>query len=1261
MAEVDNDEIQMIREALRAIPESHPKRPLLLIYFSNRLGDRYATTKSTTDLEDAIRISLQVVDTIAENHPDRPGVLGNIGNLLGDRYLRSGAISDVEKSIQVTREALTLVPDGHPNRAALLTNLGNRLGDRFLQTGSMADLEQAVQAGRDAVVLSTEHHPHYARLLYNLAVRLVTQYSRTHAMVDLEEAIQLGRQAVHLTPKDDKDRSEVLMNLGNFLSKRYSVTGSIHDLQESIQLETEAVNATPEGHPQQADYITNLGAELATLYSRTGLLSDLEEAIRMGQKAVDLAHEGHPHRAAVLHNLGTHLTQSYLRTGSMTCLEEAIRLRREAVRMTPDKHPDGPVRLDGLGLTLGFRYSRTGAEIDLEEAIRVGWEAVNGSPENQPGRAEYLNNLGARLGDRYAQAGTESDLKEAIRLCREAVNTTPTGQLGRAGRLNNLAIFLGYEYSKTGAVSDLGEAIRAAQEAVDATPEPETHISRPIFLATLVGLFGDRFLRTGAMPDLEEAIRVGREAFRSMPKDHPDRVSLLNNLGLQLGDRYARTGADGDLDESIELIRESVKMTPERHISRAKRLNNLQIRLGDRFLATGAEVDLKEAIRVGREAIDGTPEGHPNRALFLSNLGNRLGDVFERTGDMVDLNEAIRICQEAINAMPKTHSRRAELSINLGNRLSDRYRKTGAISDFEAVTAEYQAALCHSSSVASTRITAGRKLLWCYADKLRWQQAYDASTIAVPLIPELTIRSLENSDKQHLLGEVVGLASDAAAAALHAGRGSLVALNFLEQGRGVLGTSLEELRTDVLALKEKHPELAEHFIRLREELETRPISHVALNENHQAAAWQAQSHRRYKAGDDLDKLINSIRQKPHFDDFLLAPSQAEMMGAASCGPIIVINVSEFRCDAILIQQQGIQSVSLTRLNRQEIEEKSQKGLGSPEILEWLWDAIADPVLSALGFTDPPQGNLPHVWWIPTGPLAKFPIHAAGYHMKGQAVIDRAMSSYSSSVKAIIHTRRRPTTPSTSAHALLVAMEHTPGSAIRLPFAPKEIGVLHNLCKSMKLHPIEPGRRKEDVISHLPQCKIFHFAGHGYTNGADPSKSHLLLQDEPLTVANLLEIDLRKHSPFLAYLSACGTGRVKDERFVDESIHLISGCQLAGFRHVIGTLWEVNDESCVEMAKLTYEGIRNGGLTDESVCQGLHAACRELRDQWLATRTDAVDARMMMESLSTEDGADVQGSSERHSGEARIPRDFILCDDLDGATTLHWVPYVHFGV
>ncbi|KAL4998084.1 hypothetical protein BDV10DRAFT_185693 [Aspergillus recurvatus] len=117
-----------------------------------------------------------------------------------------------------------------------------------------------------------------------------------------------------------------------------------------------------------------------------------------------------------------------------------------------------------------------------------------------------------------------------------------------------------------------------------------------------------------------------------------------------------------------------------------------------------------------------------------------------------------------------------------------------------------------------------------------------------------------------------------------------------------------------------------------------------------------------------------------------------------------------------------------------------------------------------------------------------------------------------------------------------------------------------------------------------------------------NNGHLI--GNPLTVAELLEVNPHKQPPFLAYRSACGTGRIKDNELIDESIPLISACQLAGFRHVIGTLWEVVDEICVDMAYTTYDEIRAGEMTDDSVAWGLHVAMRQLRDRWLNDRGDA---------------------------------------------------------
>ena len=156
------------------------------------------------------------------------------------------------------------------------------------------------------------------------------------------------------------------------------------------------------------------------------------------------------------------------------------------------------------------------------------------------------------------------------------------------------------------------------------------------------------------------------------------------------------------------------------------------------------------------------------------------------------------------------------------------------------------------------------------------------------------------------------------------------------------------------------------------------------------------------------------------------------------------------------------------------------------------------------------------------------------------------------------------------------------------------------------------------------------------------------------------MNIRQSSPFLAYLSACGTGQIADERFFDESIHLISSFQLAGFRHVIGILWEVSNKLCIDMAKITYEGIRDGGMTDKSICRGLHNATKTLRDRWLDMLINTKRGRRPVRQT----GGPLTTTARNINNKG--PRDASMSDEDEETGSmhrvpLHWVPYVHFGV
>ncbi|RKK82186.1 hypothetical protein BFJ68_g17560 [Fusarium oxysporum] len=553
-----------------------------------------------------------------------------------------------------------------------------------------------------------------------------------------------------------------------------------------------------------------------------------------------------------------------------------------------------------------------------------------------------------------------ADLEESIQVAWQAVDAAPERYLNPAIYFNDLGVALGDKYLRTGAIADLDEAIRVTGQALDMTSED--HPKRALYLNNLGSQLHDRYSKTQAMADLEESIQFTRQAVNGA-SNQEERAGLLHNLGHRLGSRYSRTRAMADLEEAIYVARQAVDITSKDHPNWTMYTTNLGVQLHKRYSTTREMASLEQAIQLARHVVDATPEAHPSRAGHLRNLGHRLEAKYSRTGDIADLNENIQITRQAINVAPKDHPRQADLLKGLGAALMKRFRRTRAVADLEEAIAHLRSASGQSNASAVTRIQA------CYAIVLAsivtsdWRQGYEASDIAIRLISKVTSRSLEVSDKQHVLRQVAGIASNAAAIALQAEKGASVALRLLEQGRGLLATSLEEMRTDILGLRERYPELADQFVRLRDELEPPATRSADLPDEDQMYSWQGRGTRRYDAGNKLDKAIDEIRKRPRFEDFLTAPSGREMQVAARSGPIIVINVGQCRCDAVLVEEHRIRVLALPYLKSQDIKKKVQSGsLGSPMVLEWLWDVAANPILDALGFLQPPLGdNWPHVW------------------------------------------------------------------------------------------------------------------------------------------------------------------------------------------------------------------------------------------------------------------------------------------------------------
>ncbi|KAF5674688.1 TPR domain-containing protein [Fusarium denticulatum] len=1247
--------VKVAIQALDATPMSHPEKVPFYSNVALRLATLYKETRDSIQLKEAIEAATQALSLTKETDSWWGQLVNNLAYLLSERYSREGLISDLQEAVRLAERCIEMTSTDHESYSERLISLADFLRERYNIFGVAADIHKAVALGREALAGLPHGHADWNRFQSYLGLWLGEMFLETGLESDLEEGIQLARQAYDGSLLDQQSDSDYSTSLSKLLFLRRG-TGT-DSIDEAIQITKRAIAAVPEGDPNHQVRLMNLSTYLGTRYRECGESSDLDEAIRFAKDALDLTERSTSDYFEALNNISTLLGMRYSDSGSSLELTEAIQLMSEALEVIGTSNLLRPKLLNSMANRMRDQYSTTRDLTTLEDAIRLAREASKTEFERDKSRA--LRTLGTLLGDRFLAQGEISDINNSIEILQRAIADTPTNHPDRSGLLSNLGIRLGDRYTRTREIKDLDEAIQHTREAVSQTPRG--HVEFAARSSNLAARLGDRYTRIGRLVDLHDAISIGRNLLTpdSLDITGTNRSAILNNLGIRLNEEYARTGLLEVLDDAIRYATEAVDALPPGHLDLAVRLKNLGTLLNERYIKTAEDDDYINSMDIGKRAIQAAPLRHPLHSACLSNMGCLFFIKFRQTGGLADLEQAIQTLREAMDSCPKDHPDHAERLVRLGDGLAEKYVILKDLAMLDESISCFRSAARQVNAPLSIRIRASRQLLRSLLIRSQWKEAFKAAEEALDLIPELVLRSLDNSDKQYLLGQVAGLACEAASTAIRGGNSPMTALGLLEKGRGILATTIEDMRTDVEDLHSNSPELANRFVKCKEEFYS--ITNRAKNVPESTLA----SHQ-YECERRFDDVVKEIRSLSGFEDFLLEPSASKIRAVALQGPIIVINISMFDCGAIVMNSRGEYAISLPRLTKNDLERRVQSGnLDSLETLEWLWDVIANPILDHLGLTNTPTDqNWTHIWWIPTGALCKFPLHAAGYHLRntGETVMDRAISSYSSSVKALILYHRAPIKQPTAPTALLVALENTTGCA-SLPFARQEVDSIRGICSSMNLTIIEPKKkRKADIQPYLQGCSIFHFAGHGHTDETNPSLSHLLLEEgqhNPLTVGELLEMNLRDSSPFLAYLPACGTGRYKDEKFADESLHLIGACQVAGFRHVIGTLWEVQDRLCMDVARGIYESIRDKGMVDTSVSHGLHNSIRRLRDIWLKNRSRSkLEARNIHVTSPCHGLVKETGLVTREK--QPIPRDIIMVED-EGDGDLHWVPYIHFGV
>lgn len=1042
--------------------------------------------------------------------------------------------------------------------------------------GSLPALGRAVGAWEKLAAELPLGHPRRAVAVINCCCALVRSFEVQGGEESLDKAISLLRAELRVFERERRrEKARMLGTLGWALLRKAEYRGDRALADEAVAASRGACSCTDRRDAEYAQRLTDLGSALASRAALTGTIEDLREAVDV---------------------------------------------HKSAVRRTGTADEERATRWSGLGTASVSLYEWTGDAAALETGVAYHRKALAEAPSSEP-LSVFYSNLGIALGICYDRAGDVAILEEAIACHREALRAAPPGYFDRPRCLMSLATALQTRFEATGELTWLNESIDVLRQAIAAVDGATGH---PQYARSLCGLAGALVLRyqhIGDTDSLHEALWRFDEGLAATPAGHPNRPTRLSSQSVA---RYHAFQDKPSMYGQITApVREAIALVPAVHAQRGFYLSNLGAYLNAYYEHSSDDTALTEALMLHEEAVTTTPAGHVERSKRIANWALSLTHRAHQTQDFGDADRAVTVCTEALEAMAAPNPQRAQCLQVLAEALTLRADLTGNPDDRARALAAYQEAAEDDQAPTLVRIRAAEHIGHTMAKAEDTPAALRAFSQAVSLIGQAAWSGLDREAQAEILQRLAHLPQDAAALAIESGNLER-AVELLEEGRGTLLAQTLDDDTIYQRVHTRAPELAERLKEINTALARvpQPVSSQPDERNYAPSRHRSPMDTRTTLASQRDALVAQLRKIPGLEDLFRPPRFADLQEVGALGPVVIVNISSYRCDGIAITPRGLRLIHLPGLTRDDVDRyakalqnavKTAQAAGqahSPahatiaKTLTRTWETVTAPVLQALQITTPadPAATVPRLWWCPTGPAAALPLHAAGHppnadHHDG--ALDRVTSSYTPTLRALQHQRSRPgicVLPDPC--PLIVAMPTTPDRR-DLPGARAETDDLILRCPEHHLLA-EQAATINAVTAAMPDHGWTHFSCHGERAPHTHDGGHLLLHDGPLTAPRIAATDVPDGA--LAFVSACATYSSTDDGF-DECLSVASALQLAGYRHVIATLWPVYDTSTVDLTRAVYDHVLDTRGPDGLRLKDSAAA---LRSAMLALRHAAPD-------------------------------------------------------
>ena len=530
--------------------------------------------------------------------------------------------------------------------------------------------------------------------------------------------------------------------------------------------------------------------------------------------------------------------------------------------------------------------------------------------------------------------------------------------------------------------------------------------------------------------------------------------------------------------------------------------------LSTRYDARRGIDDLNEAIVLSREALSLRPPGHPPRSPSPSNLSNYLYTRHKQLRVIDDLNGAVVLCQDALALRPPGHPDRSTSLEQLSWFLYSRFKQLCRAEDRQELFILHIQLERVSQTVFSGDLSAVKAwvkhaekfhhstTLLAYETALRLLVEHLAS---VPSLPQhlAVLKSLSSS-----------LAVDAFSTRLR-NQSPTRAVELLERGRGIFWSQLTRLRSpldDVIASGLSGKLLADNFTCLT------ALIRMALR-----SPGADQRDRIVRLNTELQKVVTKIRELPGLSRFLLPSLFSDLQRAASGGPVIIMNGSNYGCNALVVfadegpvhiplsvTREVVRGLSSKLRTLTRLAKRMDMSRDFVLFLRKLWDTVVSRIFDVLQTICLPGSR---IWWCPTAEFSLLPLHAASPYRNGQrSISDLYVSSYTTTLTALIRARC-PSSPDSATEKMkrsIAIGQAAAKGADQLFSVGAELDRISYLVDGLATFTRLEGEGAciPNVVDELGKNEWAHFACHGIPNRKQLFESAFAVRDGWFTIQHI---------------------------------------------------------------------------------------------------------------------------------------------------------------